>query len=280
MAYRTILVHCNDRRRIARVAGAASELAEPFGAHVVGFSVSPPVLVVPAGMPGTPDTMVIDERCQAYRRDIPAMKAAFEAAVRARGLAGEWREEDAGSATVADVALHHARTCDVIVAAQRDRHWTLSHWLDIPDRLAVESGRPVLIIPNEGLHASIGTKVLVAWNGRREAALAAFAALPLLKRAREVKLLSVRPEAVGGERRGGSSSDLCAALGRHGVACEVLEVRPQGSVGHTLLTQAIAERADLLVMGCYGHSRFSEFALGGATRHVLEHMLIPVLTAH
>src|SRR5262245_25873014 len=173
MAYKTILVHCNDKKRVGRTVGAAVELAERFQAHLVGLSVSPPVLIVPAGMPGTPATMVIDERAQVYRRDNQAMKAVFEAAVSGRSLTSEWREEDAGDSTVADVAVRHARTADLIVAAQRDPHWSGSTWLDLADRLALEAGRPVLIVPNEGVHSGIGSRVVVAWNGRREATRAA-----------------------------------------------------------------------------------------------------------
>lgn len=85
MAYKTILVHCNDKKRVGLIVDAAVELAERFQAHLVGLSVSPPVLVVPAGVPGTADPMMIDERAQVYRRDNPTMKAAFQAAVEGAG---------------------------------------------------------------------------------------------------------------------------------------------------------------------------------------------------
>ena len=120
MAYKTILVHCNDKRRVARIVGAAVEVAEKFQAHLIGLSVSPQVRALPTGVPGTPDTLVIDERGQAYRHDNPEMKAAFEAAVQGRSLTAEWCEEDAGSAAVADVAARYASGADLIVAAQRD----------------------------------------------------------------------------------------------------------------------------------------------------------------
>jgi hypothetical protein len=108
MAYKTILVRCNDTRRVGRIVGAAVELADRFQAHLVGHSVSPPVLAVPAGVPGTPDTMTIDERAQVYRRDNRTMKAVFQAAVEGKTLTSEWREEDAGTSTIADVVIRHA----------------------------------------------------------------------------------------------------------------------------------------------------------------------------
>ena len=77
------------------------------------------------------------------------------------------------------------------------------------------------------------------------------------------------------------AGDICAALARHGVKCEATEVaHPHTGVGRTLLARAAEYGSDLLVMGCYGHSRLREFVLGGASRHVLEHMTIPVLMSH
>jgi nucleotide-binding universal stress UspA family protein len=280
MAYKTILVHCNDKRRVARVAGLAAELAERFEAHLIGLSVAPPVLLVPTGMPGTPDTMVLDERCQAYRRDNPELRAAFEAAVDERGFTSEWREEDAGSASVAEVAARHARGVDLIVAAQSDPNWAGSVLLDTASRLAVEAGRPVLIVPNEGVHAGVGSSIVLAWTGRREATRAAFDALPLLQRAKDVKVLTVDASADGELARDFAASDIATALARHGVASEAVEVASDGNVGRTLLNRAIEHRADLVVMGCYGHSRLSELVFGGVTRHVLKHMTIPVLMSH
>jgi nucleotide-binding universal stress UspA family protein len=281
MAYKTVLVHCNDKSRIVRVLGPAVEAAGTFNAHLIGLSVVPPVLVIPTGMPGTPDTVVIDEHCQTYRREVPDMKAAFEAAGRERGLITEWLDVDAGSRSVADIALEHAHAVDLIVASQAEPKWAGTAHLDIADRLAVGSGRPVLIVPNAGEPRSLFGKVLVAWNGRREAARAAFDALPLLRRAREVKVAWVNPQSEGDVAGDVPAADICTALARHGVKCEATEaVRPHANVGQTLLLQAQDQGADLLVMGCYGHSRLREFVLGGASEHVLRHMTIPVLMSH
>jgi nucleotide-binding universal stress UspA family protein len=223
--------------------------------------------------------VVIDERAQAYRRHNPEMKAAFEAAVQGRGLTAEWCEEDAGNAAVVDVAARYASGADLVVVAQRDPRWSESRWADIGDRLAVEGGRPVLTVPNEGIHSQIGTTVVVAWDGRREATRAAFDALPLLQRAKSVKVLSLDPPSED-EAPHDFATHLSAALARHGVTCEAVEGTSDGNVGRTLLNGAIEHRADLLVMGCYGHSRLRELVLGGATRHILTHMTIPVFMSH
>jgi nucleotide-binding universal stress UspA family protein len=280
MSYKTIVVHCNDKKRIGRTVGVAVELAEPFRAHLIGLSVSPPVLVVPAGVPGVPDPLVIDERSAAYRRDNPEMKAAFETTAHGRSLTSEWHEEEAGDAAVADVVVRHARTADLIVVPQQDPHWSGSPLLDVADPLAVRAGRPVLIVPNEGVHSGIGSRIVVAWNGRREAARAAFDALPLLRKASEVKVLWIDPRSEAEAAGAFAATDLCTALARHGIACEAVAAASNGNVGATLLSEAIEHRADLLVMGCYGHSRLTELVFGGASRHVLRHMTIPVLMSH
>jgi nucleotide-binding universal stress UspA family protein len=280
MVYKTILVHCADKRRVARLVGAAVELAERFQGHLIGLSIAPPVRVLPTGVPGTPDTLVIDEREQAYRRDNPEMKAAFEAAVQGRSLSAEWCEEDAGSEAVADVAARYASGADLTVAAQRDPRWSESRWADIGDRLAVEAGRPVLTVPNEGIHSRIGTTVVIAWDGRREATRAAFDALALLQHAKAVKVLFLGPPSEGEAPHDFAATHLTAGLARHGVTCEAVEGTSDGNIGRTLLNSAIEHRADLLVMGCYGHSRLRELVLGGATRDVLTHMTIPVFMSH
>jgi len=120
MSYKTIVVHCNDKRRVARVATVAAELASRFSAHLIGLSVSPRVRLIPAGMPGTPDVIVDDARRVAYRNDNPELKRAFLKTSQAHGVEGEWRERDADSGSLAATVLTAARRADVIVLAQKD----------------------------------------------------------------------------------------------------------------------------------------------------------------
>jgi nucleotide-binding universal stress UspA family protein len=281
MAYKTILVHCNDRRRIKTLLPPAVALAETFQSHLVGLSVVPPVAIISTGAPLGPP-VVVDAHCELYRtEDNPAMKAAFEEAVRGRGLVAEWQEADADAFGVAECVLPQAFAADLVIAGQADPQWPGSERLDIADRLAMESGRPVLIVPNTGVHERVGERVLVAWNSRREAARAAYDALPLLQRAREVKVVWVNPQSERERAHDVPATDICAALARQGVKCGATEqIAPRTGVGETLLAYAAEWKADLLVMGCYGHTRLREFVLGGASRHVLSHMTLPVLMSH
>ena len=281
MSYKTILVHCNDERRIQALLAVGMTLGESFQAHVVGLSVVPPVAVLSGGAPNGPP-IVLDEHCKVYLERNHVLRAAFDAAIHGRALVGEWREDQADAYGVAARVVQYASAADLVVASQRDPDWPWTEWLDVSDRLAIESGRPVLIVPHTGVGSGrVGDRVLVAWNGRREAARAVFDALPMLQRAKGVKVICINPQLEHEVTQGIPAADICAALARHAVKCEATEqIAPRRGVGDTLLAVAKEMGADLLVMGCYGHTRLREFVFGGASRHVLAHMPLPILMSH
>jgi nucleotide-binding universal stress UspA family protein len=279
MSFKTVLVHCADERRVGRLLGPSVALARRLGAHLTALSVLPPVLVDPALTPGGVAT-VIDSHRKAYAEDQARMKSDFDKSVRAAGISAEWIEDDAERGSVWRKVVDYGRSADLIVASQADTGWAYSHLVEAPADLVLQSGRPVLFIPNAGDHVDLGRRVLVAWNGRREAARAAHDAMPLLETAQEVDVLWINPGADKGSQDL-PGADLCTALARHGVKCEAAAIdRPGAPVGETLLARARHTHRDLVVMGCYGHSRFREFILGGATREVLSGMEVPVLMSH
>jgi nucleotide-binding universal stress UspA family protein len=279
MSYKTILVHLHDNTRRQSLLVAAVSLARAFDSHLIGLSVQPPVIVVP-GIAGG-DVMVVEDHRHAYRQESARLKAAFETATRGQSFAAEWREADAAYDTAAMHIVAHGRCADLIIASQKDPDWPSSRHLEAPDRLVLESGRPVLLLPKNGEVFEPGKRVLVAWNGRRESARAVFDALPLLKRAQTVSVIWVNPLDAGAAAGELPAVDICAALARHGVRCEATQtIQPAADVGAALLSAAKSQGADLLVMGCYGHSRLREFVFGGATRHVLKSMNVPVLMSH
>lgn len=279
MCIKTILVHCAEERRLERLLAPALAIAKDMGAHVSALSILPPVIVEPAFSPGGVVT-IIDSHRKAYEKERAKMREVFETRVREAGISGEWIALDSGHGTVWKEVASHGRAADLIMTAKSDPGWTYSHMLEAPPELVMHSGRPVLFIPNAGNFATFGKKVLVAWNGKRESARAAHDALPLLKRADKVTVFWINPDDDGaaGDIPG---ADLCTALARHGVRSEAATAsRPGRNAGETLLDRARETSADLIVMGCYGHSRLKEFILGGVTRHVLEEMSIPVLMSH
>ena len=278
MSYRTILVQQHDRRRQRALLGAASQLARGFEAHLVGLNVLPPIIVIPGVDAG--GAAVIEEHRDEYRQEIVALKALFEETTRGEPFVAEWVEVDAGYESGTTKLIELARSADLVVVSTRDPEWGYSSHLEAPDRVVLESGRPVLVVPGSTV-PSVGRRIVVAWNGRREAARAVFDALPLLKQAEQVTVVWVNPQDDGKAAGDLPGADICMALARHGVKCEATQnIRPAGNVGETLLSTVKVNAADLLVMGCYGHTRLRETVFGGATRHVLEHTTVPVLMSH
>jgi nucleotide-binding universal stress UspA family protein len=280
MSYKTILVHLADERRLSGLLAPAVGLARRFEAHLKGLAVLPPPIIEPSLTPGGAGTVVIESCRKAFAEEAARMQALFETAARDAGLRSEWVLDDAQPWPAGRKVAEHARVADLVVTAQADPEWAVATMTDGPEALVLSCGRPVLIIPSRGDHVDAGRRVVVAWNGRREAARAAFDALPLLQKAESVRVLWIRPDD-SGEAGDVPASDLATALARHGVRCEAAETaRLETGVGETLLASLRDARADLLVMGCYGHSRFRELILGGATRHVLRAMTVPALMSH
>ena len=147
----------------------------------------------------------------------------------------------------------------------------------LPAEVALDAGRPVLVVPYVGAAHEVGRNVLVAWNGSREASRAVHDALPLLQAAEQVSVLGINPV----DTRHIAGFDISAQLARHGVEIEASKtVSSDVSVGDVLLSRAADLDADLIVMGAYGHSRLRELVLGGATRLILATMTMPVFMAH
>lgn len=143
-----------------------------------------------------------------------------------------------------------------------------------------EGRAPVLVLPEGFTGAEFGSRVLLAWNQSDEALIAARAALPLLKAASDVDITIIDPPAHGPERSdpGGMLSQY---LARHGVHAEVsVLAKTLPRMSEVLTRHARDASADLIVMGAYGHSRFREAILGGATRNMLEMAEVPVFMAH
>jgi nucleotide-binding universal stress UspA family protein len=281
MAYKSILVHLNNEGRVARLMGAAMQLALPSNSHLTGLFVVP---AAPARSPLLPmiSGSAIASAIEAYRKTGEGIRSGFDQSTAGQPVVAEWRLHQAKRPGYVEAVLDHARSADIVVAAQKESDWDYADMFDVPDWLAMESGRPVLIVPKAGDIASIGERILVAWNNSRESARAVFDALPLLIKASEVTVLSVAEAAKPEVTSEIAGAEIGATLARHGVKVNVQQVTPgaRGDAGVELLAHVAAHRADLLVMGCFGRSRFREFILGGASRHVLHNATVPVLMSH
>jgi nucleotide-binding universal stress UspA family protein len=276
MPYRTILVYLNDRRRAEKMLEPAVFLARRYNAHLIGLHVYPSVISPP--IPSPASRYVAGTILEFERAESDAIAAVFATMTANQPFVSEWRTIKAPLFEIPTVVMDHARSTDIIVAGQADPSWNFSPTMDFPERLALESGRPVLVVPNAGHHREFGRNVLIAWKPTREAARAAFDALPLLKGAEQVHILEVKHSADAPTM---PDTSIAAALGRHGIR-SILQntVAPDSRVGDEILSRLAEEHADLLVMGAYGHSRLREYVLGGATRHIAQYMTVPTLWSH
>ncbi|PRY24386.1 universal stress protein family protein [Aliiruegeria haliotis] len=138
---------------------------------------------------------------------------------------------------------------------------------------------PVLVLPH-GVEPRKPSKVVVAWNQSAEALDAVRAALPMLQQAAMTNIVIIDPPRHGPDRSdpGGMLSQM---LSRHGVRAEISVIAAtMPRTADVLARHCADQQADLLVMGAYGHSRFREAIMGGATRDMLEAAKVPVLMSH
>jgi nucleotide-binding universal stress UspA family protein len=276
MSYKTILVHLNDKRRAERLLEPTLFLARRYNAHVIGLHVYPGISAPPIPIPGS--GQVIGMALGAGRKESDEIAALFSQMTANQPFVAECRAVKALGFDLGAVVMDHARCADLVVAGQADPDWDFSPVLDFPERLALESGRPVLVVPHAGRYREIGRNAVIAWKPAREAARAVFDALPLLKSAQNVQILEVNQSPIHGAM---PDTSIAAALRRHGIKpTQRSTLAADISAGDEILSRLADAGADLLVMGAYGHSRMRELILGGVTRHISRHMTAPTLWSH
>lgn len=276
MPLKDILVHVDASEEATARLDLAVGLAAAHGAHLIGLypiEVPMPVAVVPDAS-GVMVGEIYDQlRDDAFGAAQP-VEQAFRERMRREGISAEWRQEE-GNAR--DILAAHGRYADLVVVGQDQS----GHGPGLVEPAIFGTGGPVLVVPFAGRFAATGQRVIVAWNGSREAARAVRDAMPLLVAASQVTILSVNPEGETGAEQDLPSADLAAHLARHGVkAIADHAVAPGVEPAEAMLNAAAETSADLLVMGAYGHSPLREMVLGGATRTLLHSMTVPVLMAH
>lgn len=206
-------------------------------------------------------------------------EAAFADACGRAGIAFEWRAEKAPDSIVSPHGGAVARAADIILCPRLPDNASIGrHQLE---EVVFASGRPVIGLPAEWSVKALGKRVLVAWDGGREAARAAFDALPFLVRAEAVRIVSVQGFLDEPVRQFTPGDDIATTLSRHGARVETKTFRAtRGSVGEELKAQALDFGSDLCVMGCYGHSRFRESILGGVSHAMLRDIPFPLLLSN
>lgn len=280
MSYKTILVHCDAGRSLEARLDQAVALAEQHQAHLIGLHVRLP-FQPPVYDDGSfaMDLFYKDHETAVATSEASASQA-FAKALKGSSIRSEWRSVD-GHAT-ALLALH-TRYADLTIVGQTDPEPSTGLPLpsDLPESVALATGRGTLVVPYVGVPRTIGGNVLLCWNASRESARAATEALPLLKAASTTTVLIIEPRSTAEGHGAEPGTDVATWLSRHGVKVTVQrDIAADADVGSVILSRAMDQGSDLIVMGIYGHSRLRELVLGGASRTMLANMKIPVLMAH
>jgi nucleotide-binding universal stress UspA family protein len=280
---KTILVPTEHNAGMAAALDVALLLAKKFDSCLEGFAVRPALADMVAMDPDAGMTMVAVRENDADT--VRQAEEQFRAFVARHGL----KERDAASSGPAslswtwhpdapsghDFVGSYGRVFDAIVLARPGGEWQSPSMITLESAL-FESGRPLLIAPPTSPR-SLGTHIRIAWNRSTEQARATAFAMPLLRLAERVTILTVESATVAGP----SAEELARSLAMNGIAAGPITIATgKVSAGETILKKAAELNCDLIVKGAYTQSRLRQLIFGGTTRHILAHAEIPVLMAH
>ncbi|WP_233837825.1 universal stress protein [Paraburkholderia sp. ZP32-5] len=279
MNYRNLLVHLDDSEAARQRLDIAVRIARQFDAQLVGLDIAPVadahlLSAIPGAAGLHAEVIRQNEQRHAALRDL------FDAACRHAEVPGQLRCCDASDIRS---IVRHARLADLVVAGQSDPNTPETYLHDhVGDQLLMSSGRPVLFVPYTGVFPSVGSRILIAWDGSREATRAIHDALPFISRAQQNIIVTVHKPLDAPLVARIPGADIARTLARHDAVIDVLELEGATGehVGSMLLSCAHTHGSDLVVMGGYGHARWQEAVWGGVTRTFLQSMTVPVLMSN
>jgi nucleotide-binding universal stress UspA family protein len=266
MTYKTVMVGLALGRPNTSGLEVAGQLAERFGGRVIGVAAaefSPP----PYFAEGEPAQRLIDEGWAAVKGRLAQLESEFRAAMKNRAIEVEWRcAEDFPTRFI----VQQARACDIIVVGNSARGGLTDPFAQVnPNDLVMQVGRPLLVVPETCSWLDLRS-VLVAWKDTAEARRAVSDALPLLGQAKEVTIAEIVEDEADRAAALSRVGDVAAWLSRHGVSASPLVPEQRGDAAAQLEQIASEVGAGVIVAGAYGHSRLSEWILGGVTRQLIK----------
>jgi nucleotide-binding universal stress UspA family protein len=279
---KTILVPTENGSAMASALDTALLLAQKFEGCIEGFPLRPAVADLVAMDPDSGLTMVaVKENDAEMVRQAEMLFRAFMENHRVpqrvdeaqASLSFTWLNE---APRGPDFVGSYGRVFDVIVLARPGDEWQSPSMITLESAL-FESGRPVLIAPPASPR-SLGTNILVAWNNSTEQARTMADAMPMLRLAERITILTVEGATVAGP----SGEQMARSLKLNGIAADTITMKPAGkrSAGETILAKADELGCDLIVKGAYTQSRLRQMIFGGTTRHILANAKLPLLMAH
>jgi len=276
--YRSVLVIADRGERCASRLRIAARIAADCSARLAAlYAHSGPLDYMVSGAGERVTAMVSAVATGRIAEAAAQDEAMFHALATEYGLQSSW--EIARDDALEALRLA-ARYCDLVVIGQQKKGAEQNTGIasDFCEELILTAGRPVLVVPEAGEFASVGKRILVAWDESREATRAIADALPLLARAEAVE---VDVYGSAGPGIAEISENMARYLATHGARATVArhEIR-QPDLRAQILARAAEFGADLIVMGAYGRPRLTEMMFGGVTRSMLKSAPLPVLMSH
>lgn len=276
MSFKNILVSLNDVDNVANLLSLARGLAQKFTGRVTGLYLLPPEqkfrTTAYVNAPGP-----IETSRTFFEKHESAVCQKFDHFVLKQGVHGEILVRETDLQFVLKGTLEEGRMADLVIVASTQGHMARGYENDFVEQLVLQSGRPILVMPSGSDKPLNLDDIVVAWDHGREAARAVADAMPFLKVAKSVHVVMIdaakHEEALGAK--------LVENLRHQGVKANFHAIASGGeTTGRALMLSAEHHRAGLVVMGCYGHSRFAELVLGGTTRQVVGAQDRPILMSH
>jgi nucleotide-binding universal stress UspA family protein len=257
----------------------AESIAARFQAHLTGLC-SNPIPEYGLAFAGAPSFVAADTVIQLeeqVRTEADLLLSRLKDRFARIGVPNEVRNIVELASDVAKLATSEARWADLFVASAPYRNSSSFVGNRIFEAVLFGAGHCIYVVPPKGKVRRDLRNVIVAWQDTRESARGVAEALPFLRASTHTRIVTVDAEGDRGE----AAIDIAGHLDRHGVNVEITAVEAgEKTVAEVLIDEAHKMSADLIVMGAYGHSRFREWILGGATREMLETSNVPVLIAH
>lgn len=281
MAYKSILTVATNAEKVPVTLHAAAAICHQQDAHLDVLALGVDTAQVGYAYVGASSGLM-----RAALEQVEDTARTVEAAVRKAIAAGppNLRWDIAAVVTqlgaLTDLVATRARFADLVILPKPYGTGMGPKAEAVIEAALFEGQAPVLVLPDTGLTALTMDTIIIAWNQSREAMAAIRRALPFLKAAKSVNIAVIDPP-MHGDERADPGGALCQMLVRHGVNANVTVLtRRLPRIADELNTLVADQKAGMLVMGAYGHSRFREAVMGGATRSMLEQMTVPVLMAH